>query len=56
MSNTDIEIVVDHPTAPEPDSPAVTSVRIVDVVVSLLLLMLAFRPTGLISERREENV
>src|SRR5437868_10392144 len=41
MSNTDIEIVVDDPTAPEADSPAVTSVRIVNVVVSLLLLMLA---------------
>jgi putative tricarboxylic transport membrane protein len=41
MSNPDIEIVVDDPTAPEADSPAVTSVRIVDVVVSLLLLALA---------------
>src|SRR5436190_4854325 len=41
MSNTEIEIVVDDPTAPEADSPAVTSVRIVDVVVSLLLLALA---------------
>lgn len=41
MSNTEIEIVVDDPTAPEADSPAVTSVRIVDVVVSLLLLGLA---------------
>ena len=41
MSNTDIEIVVDDPTAPDADSPAVTSVRIVDVVVSLLLLALA---------------
>jgi putative tricarboxylic transport membrane protein len=40
MSNTDIEIVVDDPTAPE-DSPAVTSNRTVDVVVSLLLLALA---------------
>src|SRR5882757_4278033 len=41
MSNTDIEIVVDDPTAPEADSPAVTSNRAVDVVVSLLLLSLA---------------
>jgi hypothetical protein len=41
MSNTEIEIVVDDPTAPEPDSPAVTDVRTADVVVSLLLLALA---------------
>ena len=41
MSNTDIEIVVDDPTAPEADSPAVTSNRAADVVVSLLLLSLA---------------
>src|SRR5258707_2026306 len=41
MTNTEIEIVVDDPTAPEADSPAVTSVRIVDVVASLLLLALA---------------
>jgi putative tricarboxylic transport membrane protein len=41
MSNTEIEIVVDDPTAPEPDSPAVTSTRTVDVVVSLLLMALA---------------
>ncbi len=41
MSNTDIEIVVDDPTAPEDDSPAVTSTRIVDIVASLLLLSLA---------------
>ena len=41
MSNTDIEIVVDDPTAPEADSPAVTSNRVVDVVVSLLLFALA---------------
>ncbi|QOZ27292.1 tripartite tricarboxylate transporter TctB family protein [Bradyrhizobium sp. CCBAU 51753] len=41
MSNTDIEIVVDDPTAPEDNSPAVVSNRIVDVVVSLLLLALA---------------
>src|SRR6195952_4406563 len=41
MSNTEIEIVVDDPTAPEADSPAVTSTGVVDVVVSLLLLALA---------------
>src|SRR5207244_2466697 len=41
MSNTDIEIVVEDPTAPEADSPAVTSVRVADVVVSLLLFALA---------------
>ena len=45
MSNTDIEIVVDDPTAPEADSPSVTSNGVVYVVVSLLLLALviAFR-------------
>lgn len=41
MSNTDIEIVVEDPTAPEADSPAVTSVRIADVIVCLLLLVIA---------------
>jgi len=41
MSNSEIEIVVDDPTAPEADSPDVTSNRVVDVVVSLLLLALA---------------
>ena len=41
MSNTDIEIVVEDPTAPEDNSPAVTSTRIVDIVASLLLLSLA---------------
>jgi len=41
MSHTDIEINVDDPTAPEENSPAVTTTRIVDVVVSLLLLALA---------------
>ena len=41
MSNTDIEIVVDDPTAPEADSPAVTSTGVIDVVVSLLLLAFA---------------
>jgi putative tricarboxylic transport membrane protein len=41
MSNTELEIVVDDPTAPEPDSPAVTSTGTIDVVVSLLLLAVA---------------
>ena len=41
MSNTDLEIVVDDPTAPEPDSPAVCSTRTVEVIVSLALLALA---------------
>ena len=41
MSNSEIEIVVDDPTAPEADSPAVTSIRVVDVTVSLLLVLLA---------------
>src|SRR5947209_1451061 len=39
MSNTDIEIIVDDPTAPEADSPAVTSNRVVEVVVSLLFCL-----------------
>ncbi len=41
MSNTDLEIDVDDPTAPEENSPAVTTSRTVDVAVSLLLLALA---------------
>ena len=41
MSNTEIEIIVDDPTAPDADSPAVTSTGVVDVVVSVLLLLLA---------------
>src|SRR5690242_5265098 len=41
MPDTEIEIAVDDPTAPEADSPAVTSERTVEVVVSLLLLALA---------------
>ena len=41
MSNTDIEIVVEDPTAPEDNSPAITSTRVVDIVASLLLLALA---------------
>jgi putative tricarboxylic transport membrane protein len=41
MSNPEIEIVVDDPTAPEPDSPAVTDTRAVEITVSLLLVALA---------------
>jgi hypothetical protein len=41
MSKSEIEIVVDDPTAPELDSPAVTGTRTVDVAVSLLLMALA---------------
>jgi putative tricarboxylic transport membrane protein len=41
MSNTDIEIVVEDPTAPEANSPAVTSNGVVDAVVSLVLLAVA---------------
>jgi len=41
MSESEIEIVVDDPTAPEADSPAVTSTRAVELVTSLLLLALA---------------
>lgn len=41
MSDSDLEIVVDDPTAPEADSPAVTDNRTVEIVVSLLLLALA---------------
>jgi hypothetical protein len=41
MSDTEIEIVVDDPTAPEAGSPAVTDIRAVEIVVSLLLVALA---------------
>ena len=41
MSRPEVEIVVDDPTAPEADSPAVTSTGTVEVIVSLLLLVLA---------------
>jgi putative tricarboxylic transport membrane protein len=41
MSQTDLEIVVDDPTAPEEDSPAVVSTRVIEIVVSILLLALA---------------
>jgi putative tricarboxylic transport membrane protein len=41
MSETELEIVVDDPTAPEADSPAVTSNRTVEIVVSFVLLAIA---------------
>ncbi|MET0220348.1 MAG: tripartite tricarboxylate transporter TctB family protein [Tardiphaga sp.] len=41
MSNTDLEIVVDDPTAPEENSPGVVDTRSVEIVVSLLLIALA---------------
>lgn len=41
MSNSELEIVVDDPTAPEDSSPAVTSNRTIEVVACLLLLGLA---------------
>lgn len=41
MSNSDIEIVVDDPTAPDANSPAVTTNRTVESVVMVLLLALA---------------
>ena len=41
MPESEIEIVVDDPTAPEADSPSVVSLRSVDIAVSLLLIGLA---------------
>jgi len=41
MPSSDTEIVVDDPTAPADDSPAVTTTRTVEVVTYLLLLALA---------------
>jgi putative tricarboxylic transport membrane protein len=41
MSNSEIEIIVDDPTAPKADSPPVTDTRVVEIVVSLLLIALA---------------
>jgi putative tricarboxylic transport membrane protein len=41
MSNLDVEIIVEDPTAPEADSPAVATTRTVEIVVSLLLVTLA---------------
>jgi putative tricarboxylic transport membrane protein len=41
MSNSELEIVVDDPTAPEADSPAVTDTRSVESVTCVLLFGLA---------------
>ena len=41
MSNSEIEIVVDDPTAPEAGSPAVTDTRVAEAVACVLLLGLA---------------
>jgi hypothetical protein len=41
MSDLDLEIVVEDPTAPEADSPAVADTRSVEIFVSLLLLAMA---------------
>ncbi len=41
MPTSEIEIVVEDPDAPAKNSPAVTSIRTVDVVVSLLLIAFA---------------
>jgi putative tricarboxylic transport membrane protein len=41
MSDSEPEIVVDDPTAPEENSPAVTNNRTIEIAVSLLLLALA---------------
>lgn len=41
MAEPDTEIVVDDPTEPAPDSPAVTSTRAVEIAVYVLLLALA---------------
>jgi hypothetical protein len=41
MPITDNEILVEDPTAPAEDSPSVASTRVVEIVVSLLLLALA---------------
>jgi hypothetical protein len=41
MSNTDLEIVVEDPTAPDDASPSVVSRGTIEIVVSLLLLALA---------------
>ncbi len=41
MNNSDIEIVVDDPTAPDENSPAVTNVRTVELATMALLFALA---------------
>src|SRR6266446_4269201 len=41
MSSSDLEIVVEDPTAPEADSPSVVDTRTIEIAVALLLLALA---------------
>jgi putative tricarboxylic transport membrane protein len=41
MAESDIEIIVDDPTAPEADSPAITDTRTIEIVTFLLLLAVA---------------
>ncbi len=41
MSKSDLEIVVDDPTAPDENSPSVVSGRAVEIVTCLVLLVLA---------------
>ncbi|MGY4427963.1 putative tricarboxylic transport membrane protein [Bradyrhizobium sp. F1.13.1] len=41
MTSSDLEIVVEDPTAPEADSPSVVDTRTIEIAVSLLLLALA---------------
>ncbi|MDE2376531.1 tripartite tricarboxylate transporter TctB family protein [Bradyrhizobium sp.] len=41
MTDTDLEIVVEDPTAPEEDSPSLVGTRTVEIVVSIALLLLA---------------
>jgi putative tricarboxylic transport membrane protein len=41
MSSSDLEIVVEDPTAPEADSPSVVDTRTIEIAASLLLLALA---------------
>jgi hypothetical protein len=41
MSSSDTEIVVEDPTEPAPDSPAVTSTRTVEIVVYFVLVALS---------------
>ena len=41
MSQTDLEIVVDDPMAPDENSPAVVATGTIEIIVSLLLLALA---------------
>jgi len=41
MPKSEVEIIVEDPAAPESDSPAVTTTRVVDVAVSFLLLAFA---------------